>query len=416
MKTELINEELNRVKLLMGYNTKKTLTENTTTILSEQWWKIALEDIGKVVSRDSEAALRSIEGGFRDGTMSWKNMVTTDGMKLTKTADVLEAIRLGKLGPSGTGELSKTLFLKGSSLEMRTAGAEAITSMGKFAEKYAGKSREEIVQRILRDTKYSREEAELLADTYLKKGGRTPIKPDPVPVTPDPVPVRPGEDDFIIWKKVQGFNWKKGLKYLAGAAAIYFLWKWLTSEKSPFPECLRKRVGTADAEKVKALGVEALIITKTGNGDIDSAGGGMFYDDGKFSSINGRYKGTWSEQDGGIVIKIGDKEYVLDCQDIPVPPIPVPPVPVPGGKCKPCNSFPMNIWCKSDKIREVQKCIGATADGCYGPKTEAKLKEKGYSTTITKDVYDKIIKNCGQSATDDVNTDFDTDVYTSTEV
>ena len=94
IKTELINDEFNRVKLLMGYNTKKTLTENTTTILSEQWWKIALEDIGKVVSRDSEAALRSIEGGFRDGTMSWKNMVTTDGMKLTKTADVLEAIRL----------------------------------------------------------------------------------------------------------------------------------------------------------------------------------------------------------------------------------------------------------------------------------------------------------------------------------
>jgi hypothetical protein len=413
MKTELINEELNRVKLLMGYNTKKTLTENTMTILSEQWWKIALEDIGKVVSRDSEAALRSIEGGFRDGTMTWKNMVTTDGMTLTKTADVLEAIRLGKLGPSGTGELSKTLFLKGSSLEMRTAGAEAITSMGKFAEKYAGMSREEIVQRILRDTKYSREEAELLADTYLKKGkGKIKIE-DGDPIIDGGKPEI--DDDFIIWDKAKKFDWKKGLKYLAGAAGLYFLWKWLTSEKSPFPECLRKRVGTADAEKVKAMGIEALVITKTGNGDIDSAGGGIFYDDGKFNSVNNRYKGTWSEQDGGILIKIGDKDYVLDCQNIPVPPVPVPPVPT-KGKCKPCSSFPMNIWCKSEKIREIQKCIGASPDSCYGPKTEAKLKEKGYSTTITQDVYNKIIKNCGQSATDDGNTNFETDVITGTDV
>ena len=115
-------------------------------------------------------------------------------------------------------------------------------------------------------------------------------------------------------------------------------------------------------------------------------------------------------------VSAGALYYIYKKTHGEAPPPIVPPVPVPGGKCKPCSSFPMNIWCKSDKIREVQKCIGATADGCYGPKTEAKLKEKGYSTTITKDVYDKIIKNCGQSATDDGNTNFETDVITGTDV
>jgi hypothetical protein len=60
-----------------------------------------------------------------------------------------------------------------------------------------------------------------------------------------------------------------------------------------------------------------------------------------------------------------------------------------------CPDFPFIKFCKNDKIREIQKCIGAKVDGTYGPETEGKLKEKGYPTTITKEVFDEIIKKCG---------------------
>jgi hypothetical protein len=412
MKTELINEELMKVKLLMGYDTKKTLTENARVLLNEQPWKVALEDLGKVVAKDSEGALRSLENAFKEGSLDMRNMVTTDGVQLSKMSDVLEAVRLGKLGPAGTGQFSKALFLKGSTMEMRVAGAEAITSMGKFAEKYAGKSREQIVEMLMKDTKYSKADAELLADTYLKKGkGRIkpdPV-PDPVPTPPPPVPWNPN-----IWERIKNLNWKKAVKYLIGAGLIYWLWKYLTSENSPFPECLRGKLSGEDAQKIADSGLDnVLIITKTGNGDIDAAGGGMFYDDGEFKSVNGRYSGDWSG-DGPISVNIGGKEYVIECGGTPVPP-PIPPTP--GNKCKPCSSFPMDKWCKSEKIKDIQGCIGAKPDGCYGPETEGKLKSKGYSTTITQSEYDKIMKDCGKSDTDtDGSTTIVPDTQTGTDV
>lgn len=402
MNTNLINEEINRVKLLMGYNPIKTLTENTEVILNEQW-KAALEDLGKVVGRDSEGVLRSLENAFKDGTIDMRNMVTQDGVRLTKTADVLEAVRLGTLGPAGTGSFSKALFLKGSSTEMRVAGAEAITSMGKFVEKYSGKSREQIVELLMKDAKYSKADAEVLADTYLKKGRGKPPVPDPVPPVPDPIPPVPWNPKW---------NWRKTIKYLIGAGLIYWLWKWLT-ESSPFPECLRNKISEQDAQKIKDLGIEdALIIMKTGNSDIDSAGGGMFYENKEFKSVDESLKGEWSGEDP-IKVVVGDKELIVECGGTPPPPPPPPPK---DFRCKPCGDFPFTYTCKNDKIKEVQKCIGAKPDGCYGPETQAKLGQKGYSLEITKEVFDKITQNCGKDATDDEGGKLQQDVYTGTDV
>ena len=72
------------------------------------------------------------------------------------------------------------------------------------------------------------------------------------------------------------------------------------------------------------------------------------------------------------------------------------PVPDPDedGTYRYCPDFPFTKFCKNNKIREIQKCIGAKVDGAYGPETERKLKENGYSTTITKEVFDKILEKC----------------------
>jgi hypothetical protein len=74
------------------------------------------------------------------------------------------------------------------------------------------------------------------------------------------------------------------------------------------------------------------------------------------------------------------------------------PVPVPDpdedGTYRYCPDFPFTKFCKNDKIREIQKCIDAKVDGYYGPETEGKLEENGYSTTITKEVFDEILEKC----------------------
>jgi hypothetical protein len=67
---------------------------------------------------------------------------------------------------------------------------------------------------------------------------------------------------------------------------------------------------------------------------------------------------------------------------------------------KVCDSFPLTKGCTGSKVSEFQKCIGVTVDGKFGAKTEQRLKDKGYSTTVTQEVYDKILKNCGSSNSD----------------
>ena len=68
----------------------------------------------------------------------------------------------------------------------------------------------------------------------------------------------------------------------------------------------------------------------------------------------------------------------------------------PNLKWKDCSKFPLFKGCKSDLVGKVQKCIGSTPDNKFGSRTEAKLKEKGYKTTVDQTVYAEIMKKCGQ--------------------
>lgn len=63
--------------------------------------------------------------------------------------------------------------------------------------------------------------------------------------------------------------------------------------------------------------------------------------------------------------------------------------------------------CKSDKIKEVQACLGITTDGAFGPKTQDALKEKakefrfGFSDEDVKTICDKV--KGGKLSPDDVS-------------
>ena len=49
---------------------------------------------------------------------------------------------------------------------------------------------------------------------------------------------------------------------------------------------------------------------------------------------------------------------------------------------------------KSERVKQLQKDLGLTADGKLGPGTEKALKAKGYSVPLTQSDYDKIMANC----------------------
>jgi hypothetical protein len=79
-----------------------------------------------------------------------------------------------------------------------------------------------------------------------------------------------------------------------------------------------------------------------------------------------------------------------------------------GSKYKQCDDFPLNLYCISDKIKEVQKCLNPTAnlkvDGYYGPLTLKAMRDsslfaddKKDDTNITKVIYDRIIDKCNKA-------------------
>jgi hypothetical protein len=78
-----------------------------------------------------------------------------------------------------------------------------------------------------------------------------------------------------------------------------------------------------------------------------------------------------------------------------------PPPPTPKPKYTPCTSLPMKFGCKSDKIREVQSCLGMESKyqtGNFGPLTQKALADKGYtSTELTEPDYIKILETCGKT-------------------
>jgi hypothetical protein len=85
-----------------------------------------------------------------------------------------------------------------------------------------------------------------------------------------------------------------------------------------------------------------------------------------------------------------------------------------GTKWKDCSNFPLTKGCKGDKVSKIQNCLGISADGKFGSVTEKELSKQGYSTTVTQEIYDEIMSNCGGEDTTTTPTssqgpDLDTD-------
>ena len=225
--------------------------------------------------------------------------------------------------------------------------------------------------------------------------------------------VKPPKGELKGWRKwanKAGDKWKtmtrkQRLLFLGGAGiGLYLLWKYFSENTPEFSDCIKNGVNDADLDKITADGGENVFRTSTGVSELDAMGGIKFLPNGTAETIDGTKEGTWSDNGSSIEIIIDGNTYTMNCVSESV----IPPTPEDSGSGKvtyrTCTSLPFTKGCKNSKIRDIQNCIGAKVDGAYGPETESKLIEKGYSTEITQEVYDKIIKNCGQSSTDTSDT------------
>ena len=401
-----ITEELNRMKLFMGYNSKLTLKENESKLninllkegkfdavlraFTKEFEPAVLKNAAKEAMAYDKTILKDLEGSF-------KNVEAVAKAFAEGTMKDGQALRVIK------GFIDNPNIQK----QLEERAIKIITNQEKFISKYENVSlyaKPEYMEKELVNRGYTKQQAEKLTKAFREERADffkepKPVKPEPVKPEPKPEPLKPTEP-----KKWTGKTWdwiKRNWKKLAlGAGALWLLWYWFKDEQKIFPTCLLNLMSEEDLKK-SSLGEGEIYVSKLNINDLDKLGGGKFSTNGDFESILGGYEGTWEKEGETFLIVVGSQNYTFECKDTtpPVPP-PVPPKPE-DNKCK---TLPMKAGCIDDSgegiINKIQECLGVAVTGKLDSATIQKLKEKYGVEILDQSTYDKIIKDCYETIDD----------------
>jgi hypothetical protein len=439
MKQNLL-EEINKMKMMFSYDNKKTLTENIN--LEEQ--RGALRDLIKVDREFLNANKSELENILSTSVGGLKDI---NGNSLKTADELLTAIKTDRLAPTALGKVNRGLLKSANtSREVKEAVAKDI---GEFLytkkADYAGATRSDMKDALIKQTKYTPEEAEMILKAYENKGGlfkdsknakdleaakdlerqkeleklkeknkkndferqkeleKLKEKNKKAQYEKEIEKYKVPEEKAGRWKKfkerIKKVGFVKGLLILGALGlAAYYLYDWFMNddENVTFPDCLKNKVSKDDWDETIKNG-QCLIINLTGNEQIDSIGGGKFYEDGKFKSGDDSQQGTWSDEGGNILIKIGGDEYILPCDgEAPNPDNDDLNLDDTFVENRPCGSFPFTVGCMNSYISDLNGCMGLGMGNTFTKELERELIKRGYGNSIDITIYNEIMKICGK--------------------
>ena len=172
------------------------------------------------------------------------------------------------------------------------------------------------------------------------------------------------------------------------ATALYYLLRNVPT----ISKCLLDSLTEEELNSLQAQGTSGQITrTQVGNRIVDLNGGLSFgLDNGQVTTVNGKYKGTYSCDGNNIKVSIAGTEFIIT-----------------GGssadsgtktniqsKYKQCSeTLPIAMYCKNSTVSKVQACLNIKQDGAFGPLTSQSLVAKGVDgQSITQASIDKV---CG---------------------
>jgi len=441
-----ILEEINRMKMMFSYDNKKTLTENMN--IEEN----ALRDLARVDREFLNANRAELENILSKSVGGLKDI---NNNTIKNAEELFTAIKTDKLAPAALGKVNRG-FLRSTSVS-REAKEAVAKDIGEFLytkkADYAGATRKDMKDALINQNKYTAEEAEMILKAYEGKGGmfkdsKTANNARDAEAAKDlerqkeldKLKEKNKKNDFERQKELEklkdrqkqakyekmiekynvpkdkaGF-WKRFQKSIANTGfvksllilgglglAAYLLYDWFMNddENVTFPDCLKNKVSKDDWDETIKNG-QCLIINVTGNEQIDSIGGGKFYEDGRFKSGDDSQQGTWSDEGGNITIKVGTDNYAIPCNGE---------APNPNDDDDmteeeelledsdvtfgPCDSLPLSKGCTGEYVRNIRECLGLKGDH-FTSLLERKLLSQGYDITVTTDIYNRIMKKCGK--------------------
>lgn len=433
-----INEDINRMRLLMGYDSKKTYTENIMEspqiIVKENNLINEITIPSGNIASFGDDVFRSLTGRFNGSVDDFVNSGVRGTLRgVQKTAfnslktQIDDAISIGGLignvddvmkkflGKTLAPDEAKKLFVgfaKSNAItpQLSQKFAATLSNSNKFVSSLVGSPRaiksvatmeDDLINHFINNKKYSQQVAQDLAREVTSK-----IKNNKTLL--DKLTQRlagGGKGGSTTWKYLKKLATWQNLKRAAKVAGIIVagywtlkgikaLWNWWTAN-SPLPPCLTLRATEDEVKRASdSYDLEYIDIKNTGIKEIDDMGGAKFTLTSNEVKIGNGQVGTWDTYGDVIAITAGGTTYQGRCSGASTGNTPTPP-PVPSpSKYRDCTAFPYEKGCKSIIIGEIQRCLGVTDDNKYGPKTEKALMDAGYNTTITKEVYDQIMAKC----------------------
>jgi hypothetical protein len=428
MEKKLINEEISKIKLLMGYDNSKTLNENVSNTLVNDNTQVLSEQTGKSI-------LKSLFGFSDDAAIQAAKAAGTAEYTAAKSLfdDVISEV--GKIVDNKTTYSTGDEIIKGLS----SGAIRSSQALGKIAKgllrtgKVTGNLRKILINRAGKIGSTTDEYIKLIDDDInksvtriknrlIKKGYPTDIAEDIAKKTVEYVKggattagrisrtaSRTASRSSNAFNKIKssfGEKWsklslkQKFLAILAAGGGILVLIGFLQSEEPElYPDCLLEKMSDEDVKKMS--GLDYILISKTGVRQLDISGGIKVFANKNCESADGKFEGSWDDGGSVINVELGGRKFSIPC----------------GGSLGSgagseessyveCPNEPFQMYCKNDRyIKQLQECLNKLGnnlkvDGYFGPKTlEALQKVSGYEsvTENTQIKVSDITKICEQS-------------------